>query len=114
MSTLSENLRYYRTLSGKTIKQISNETGIPVPTYNGWELGNRVPRNLDDLDPIAKALDITKDMLLADRSQPRKDPQKARLESYLRGWENLNAEAQTKVLDYMDDLLAIDKYRDKK
>ena len=113
MSTLSDNLRFYRNLSGKTAARVSEECGIPAQTIYAWELGNRVPRDLDELDKLAESLNITKDMLLQDRSRPRPDARKLRLEAYARGIEQLNDAGRDKLMDYLEDLLNIEKYRKK-
>lgn len=119
MSTLSDNLKYYRTLSGMTVREVSEKSGIPAQTYTGWELGNRQPRHLDDLDRVAEAFGITKDYLLYENGktvtievkEKRSDKERERL---LRSYAALNDEARMKIVEYAEDLLNIEKYREPK
>lgn len=113
MSTLSENLKYYRGLSGLTSRELSEKTGISQMTYIGWETGHRQPRNLDEnLDKIAAAFGITKDILLLDRTgEPTTIEQKEKRSDQhrqilLHAYDALNDEARTKLLTYAEDLLA--------
>lgn len=116
MSTLSDNLKYYRTLSGMTVREVTEKTGIPQQTYTGWELGNREPRRLDDLDKVAEAFGITKDLLLysngsiVKEKSKEKRPEQMR-ERLLRTYAALNDEARKKIVEYAEDLLSIEKYR---
>ena len=119
MSTLSDNLKYYRTLSGMTVREVTEKTGIPQQTYTGWELGNREPRRLDDLDKVAEAFGITKDLLLysngsiVKEKSKEKRPEQMR-ERLLRTYAALNDEARKKIVEYAEDLLSIEKYRKEK
>lgn len=113
MSTLSNNLKYYRALSGLTSKEVSEKTGIPQMTYIGWETGHRQPRNLDgNLDKIATVFGITKDLLLYDRAdEPVTIEQKEKRsdqdrQALLRTYDALNSSGQSKLLNYAEDLLA--------
>ena len=119
MSTLSNNLKYYRSLSGKTVREVSEETGIAHQTYTGWELGNRQPRNLDDLDRVAECFGITKDLLLYDREgntvvvefKEKRSEQDA--QNLMKAYYELSREGRMKLSEYAEDLLSIDKYRKK-
>lgn len=116
MSTLSDNLKYYRKLSGLTVRELTEKTGIPQQTYTGWELGNRQPRHLDDLDKVAEVFGITKDYLLYENGktitievkEKRSDKDRERL---LRSYSALNDEARMKIVEYAEDLLGNEKYR---
>lgn len=116
MSTLSNNLKYYRKLSGLTAREVAAQCGIPQQTYTGWETGHRQPRNLDDLDRVAEAFGITKDYLLYENGktvtievkEKRSDKERERL---LRSYAALNDEARMKIVEYAEDLLNIEKYR---
>lgn len=44
MQTLGQRLRYYRSLSNKSQKQVENETGIPQTTLSGWENDSYEPK----------------------------------------------------------------------
>lgn len=117
MSVLSDNLKYYRTLSGLTVREITEQTGIPQQTYTGWELGNRQPRKLEDLDKVAKVFNISMDVLLLDREGNEmvvefpKKREKQDLDNLVRAYKELNAEARAKLSGYAEDLLSIEKYR---
>ena len=117
MSVLSENLKYYRTLSGLTVREITEKTGIPQQTYTGWELGNRQPRKLEDLDKVAKVFNISMDILLLDREGNKmviefpKKREKQDLDNLVRAYNELNAEARAKLSGYAEDLLSIERYR---
>lgn len=117
MSTLSDNLKYYRKLSGKTVREVSEETGIAHQTYTGWELGNRQPRNLDDLDIVAQCFGITKDVLLYDREgtvviELIRDRSEQDRQNLLAIYNKLNAEGKAKLNAYAEDMLMIERYRD--
>ena len=119
MSTLSDNLKYYRNLSGKTVREVSEETGIVQQTYTGWELGNRQPRNLDDLDIVAQCFGITKDVLLYDREgtvviELKRNRSEQDRQNLLAVYAKLNAEGRAKLNSYAEDLISIERYRDNK
>ena len=117
MSTLSDNLKYYRKLSGLTTRQVADMSGISQNTYIGWETGHRQPRNLDDLDKIAPVFGITKDYLLIDRDgntvviEPKEKRREQDRQILLRAYEELNEEAKEKLVGYAEDLMELGKYR---
>ena len=117
MSTLSNNLKYYRKLSGLTAREVAAQCGIPQQTYTGWETGHRQPRNLDDLDKIAAVFGITKDYLLIDRDgntvtiEPKEKRKEQDRQMLLRAYDELNEEAKEKLVGYAEDLLELGKYR---
>ena len=116
MSTLSDNLKYYRNLSGKTVREVSEETGIAHQTYTGWELGIRQPRNLDNLDIVAQCFGITKDVLLYDREgavviELKRNRSEQDRQNLLAIYTKLNAEGKAKLNSYAEDLISIDRYR---
>lgn len=100
MSTLSDNLKYYRQCSGMTSREVSEKTGISQATYICWETGHRQPRNLDDLDKIAEVFGITKDILLIEQKERDTDRQKL-----LQTYDALSTESRKKLLDYAEDLM---------
>lgn len=113
MSTLSDNLKYYRSLSGLTSREVSERCGIPQMTIIGWETGHRQPRDLDEsLDKLAAVYGITKDILLLDRGrEPVTVEQKEKRsvqdrQAVLRAYDALSDEARAKLLAYAEDLLA--------
>ena len=117
MSTLSDNLKYYRKISGLTTKEVAEKSGIAQMTYIGWETGHRQPRNLDNLDKIAAVFGITKDYLLYDRNgkaitiEEKQRRSEHEVQILLNAYYNLNMEARTKLVSYAEDLLSINQYR---
>lgn len=117
MSTLSDNLKYYRKLSGLTTRQVADMSGISQNTYIGWETGYRQPRNLDNLDQIASVFGITKDYLLYDRNgntitvEEKKRRSEHEENTLLNAYNRLNEEARKRLVLYAEDLLKIKEYR---
>ena len=50
--TMSENLRYYIELSGKTQKELSEIFGVAYSTFNDWVNGKKYPR-IDKIEIMA-------------------------------------------------------------
>lgn len=112
-------MKYYRKLSGKTVREVSEETGIAHQTYTGWELGNRQPRNFDDLDSVAQCFGITKDVLLYDREgtaviELKHTRSKQDRQNLLAIYARLNTEGKAKLHSYAEDLISIERYRNDK
>ena len=59
----AENLRALRLKAGLSIPVLSEKSGIPVPTLEGWE-GARKSPSIDRFPDLAKALEISVRKLL--------------------------------------------------
>lgn len=58
-----ERLRGLRKDNGYTIENVTSQLGLPRSTYNGWELGKRIPLT-KSLDSLAKFYNTSVDYLL--------------------------------------------------
>ena len=115
MSILSENLKYYRSLTGKTTLQLEQETGIAHQTYTGWELGNRQPRKTSDLQKVAEALGVSVDILYMDRGvehtiEIHRKRSEQEQKDLIAAYQKLNAQGRARMNSYLQDLLDIDRY----
>jgi len=57
-STFSERLKIYREQNDLTLVELEKLTGVPAPTLNRYELGQRVPK-IDVAIEIATALNVS-------------------------------------------------------
>lgn len=57
VSTMALRLKEYRNISGITLSDLSEKTGIPAQTLNRYELGQRAPK-IDVAVQIAEALSL--------------------------------------------------------
>ena len=62
--TLGERIRYWREWKGLSQAELGRRTGIPQPRISEMESGGNRWRSADTLYRIAKALDITVELLL--------------------------------------------------
>jgi transcriptional regulator with XRE-family HTH domain len=71
----AENLKRLRAAAGLTQATFAEAAGLPLRTVQNWEQGHREPR-LDMILPLARALGVTADELLADEEPgaPRQKP----------------------------------------
>lgn len=63
----AKNLRKYINESGKTQKQISEETGIPRPTLSDWASAKKFPR-IDKIEILANYFGIMKSELIEEQT----------------------------------------------
>lgn len=43
---IGENLRYLRKKKGVTQTEVAKTLGVPTSTYNAWETGQNIPRDV--------------------------------------------------------------------
>lgn len=69
MTTLSRNIKYYRTKNKLTQKELANKLGIKPTAISAWELGRNKPL-MDNVEKMSIIFDISKSELLGDDFQP--------------------------------------------
>lgn len=73
--TMSKNLKFYIDKSGKTQKEISDDTGLPASSLNDWVKGKNYPR-IDKIEMLANYFGILKSDLIEEKSADHKEMQK--------------------------------------
>lgn len=66
MDVFGENLRHYREIQGKSMKEVADDIGVPYQTYVCWERDSRKPRKAALVDALAAELQIEKSKLYVD------------------------------------------------
>lgn len=66
MSSIGENIKYYRKSKKMTIRELSEQAGVPMITIQQYEGGSRKDPRKQILVKLAKALNVTIDQLYAD------------------------------------------------
>nr|WP_315022025.1 helix-turn-helix transcriptional regulator [uncultured Aminipila sp.] len=51
-------IRNIRKKNNLTIKQLSEQSGVPYRTIQGWERGERLPRDVYQIHKVAKTLNV--------------------------------------------------------
>jgi transcriptional regulator with XRE-family HTH domain len=64
MSAFAKNLKRLRALAGLSQSGLAEKAGVSLRNLQNWEQGHREPR-LDMILPLARALGVTADELLA-------------------------------------------------
>jgi transcriptional regulator with XRE-family HTH domain len=71
------NFKRWREAAGLTQATLASKIGVPLPTLQNWEQGHRVP-NLEWLVPIARALGVNVEALLAEEPAAAKRKRKGK------------------------------------
>ncbi|WP_347298454.1 XRE family transcriptional regulator [Dolosigranulum savutiense] len=101
MTTLSRNIKYYRTKNKLTQKELANKLGIKPTAISAWELGRNKPL-MDNVEKMSIIFDISKSELLGDDFQPNiVDKPSPILDIY----NELTPPRQTKVYHYAQEQL---------
>lgn len=98
--------------------KISKDTGISDRLIGYWKNGQKQP-SVDNLLKIATYFNVSCDYLLTGKDKSNSNESGAALYSILKsdevdmvkGFRQLNEVGQKKVLDNLDDILEIDKYK---
>lgn len=107
-----EKLTSLKKSSGKTIKEISNDSGIPIGTLNKLFSGQTKDPKLDTVRSVVHALGYTLDDLFeVPCDEFPKSPSKEGEEKLVLYYRALNQEGQEKLLSYADDLSSTGKYK---
>lgn len=106
-----DRLKTMKLASGKTTKQISEESGIPIGTLNKLFAGQTADPKLNTIKTVVYCLDGKLSDLddfpqEAEKAPPMTDEAKELLELY----NELNPEGQRQVTDYADTLVKSGKY----
>lgn len=98
--------------SKKTLKQIADDSGVPIGTLNKLFAGQTKDPKLDTIRSVVHALGYTLDDL--EDTPTKKSPSAAEAASgedhIIALYRELNHEGQEKLIDYADDLVASGKY----
>lgn len=73
--TMSKNLRYYVSRSGKTQKELCEIFGVATSTFNDWMKAKKYPR-IDKIEIMANYFGILKSDLIEDKPKAHKEMQK--------------------------------------
>lgn len=107
-----DKLNQFKKESGKTIKQVSEESGIPVGTLNKLFSGQTQNPKLDTVREVVHALGHTlDDLFTSPLEQQIKSPQAEGEERLLEFYRALNAEGQEKLIAYAKDLTRTGDYK---
>ena len=97
---------------GKTIKDIAQDSGIPIGTLNKLFAGQTQNPKLDTVRAVVHSLGYTLDDLFElPAEEQEKDPSKKGEVKLVHYYRELNQEGQEKLLDYADDLATTGKYK---
>lgn len=106
------NLNQFKKESGKTIKQVSEESGIPIGTLNKLFAGQTQNPKLDTVREVVHALGHTLDDLFSSPlDQAKKAPSTEGEEKLLEFYRALNTEGQEKLIVYARDLTRTGDYK---
>lgn len=106
----ARNLLHYVNLSGKQQKELAEELGFSVKTFNGWCRGLSIP-TMGKVQALADYFGIGKSDLLEDKPvNELTDPVKTQLDN---AFFNLNDSGRKKLVDYANDLVSSGNYSKK-
>lgn len=71
MTTLADNIKYYRKLNKLTQKDLANKLKIKPTAISAWELGRNKPL-IGNIEKMATLFDISKSQLLGDDFEPNR------------------------------------------
>lgn len=74
MTTLANNIKYYRKLNNLTQKELANKLKIKPTAISAWELGRNKPL-MDNIEKMATLFDVSKSQLLGDDFKPNNTTQ---------------------------------------
>ena len=103
--------------SGKTLKQISDESGVPLGTLNKLFAGQTKDPKLETIRSVVYALGFTLDDLDENESAPApsKDDEgaltKEELSRISAAMSQLNEEGRERVVEYAEDLAAGGRFK---
>ncbi|QTJ49173.1 LexA family transcriptional regulator [Dolosigranulum pigrum] len=69
MTTLANNIKYYRKLNSLTQKDLADKLKIKPTAISAWELGRNKPL-MDNVEKMASLFDVSKSQLLGDDFEP--------------------------------------------
>lgn len=64
--TFAKNLVYYLSMYGREQKEVAEDIGVPVSTFNDWVKGKKYPR-IDKIEKLANYFKIKKSDLIEDK-----------------------------------------------
>ena len=103
-----DTLIQFKKDSGKTILQISQESGVPLGTLNKLFAGQTKDPKLQTVSSIVHALGYTLDDLFPVSNTTA--PTTTNIQKVTTSMEAMNDEGQERVVDYADDLVQSGKY----
>lgn len=109
-----ENLNAIKKASGKTLKQISYESGVPLGTLNKLFAGQTKDPKLDTVCSIVHALGYTlNDIDPGAKKSPstaEAAPGDTLRSTLLHNFDQLNQEGQERLVESSDDMVRSEKY----
>ncbi len=108
MDNIGKRIKALRYEQGMTLEELGNRVGVGRSTVRKWEEGIIQNMRRDKIVLVAKALDTTPEYLLGYNDISLDD---SHIEVVLQYVLQLNAKGMNKLIDYLQDLTAMDKYR---
>lgn len=109
---MDKKLISFKKNSGKTTKEISLESGIPIGTLNKLFSEQTKNPKLDTVRSVVHTLGYTlDDLFYPSASQDGESFYNKGEEVLLNYYRELNQEGQEKLLSYADDLVSTGKYK---
>ena len=109
-----ENLNAIKKASGKTLKQISSDSGVPLGTLNKLFAGQTKDPKLDTVCAVVHALGYTlNDIDPGAKESPSTDetaPEAPLRSTLLHNFDQLNQEGQERLVETSDDMVSSGKY----
>lgn len=103
MSSLGENIKFYRKQKKMTQSDLAEALGVFSTTISAWEVGRNKPL-IDKIEMMAKIFNVTKSELLRETIDDfftnKKDDSNKTLDYLIVILKTLNADRQSKVYDF--------------
>ncbi len=106
-----DRLNIFKKESGKTIKQVSEESGIPVGTLNKLFSGQTQNPKLDTVREVVHTLGHTLDDLFDPLPGQQKDLTEGE-EKLIELYRTLNDEGKERLIETADDMVQSKKYKE--
>lgn len=105
-----ESLNRLKKDSGMTLERLSEASGVPKGTLNKLFSGQTKDPQLSTISAVVHSMGYTLDDL-SDDTASGKIHLTPRQSTLLASFDQLNDEGQTKVIDYVDDLVSTGRYK---
>ena len=98
MDSLSQNIKYYRKLSGLTQKELAKKLSVAPTAISAWEVGRNQPL-MNNIEQMSAIFGIKKSLLLGEDFSSQADKSDSPIQSI---YDQLEPPRQSKVLTYAE------------
>lgn len=107
---LKKNLNYYLDIMNISQKTLSEKLNVSQAAVTNWVKGKNSP-DIETVSEICEFLDIKMSDLLGDNKLPNPNILSKNEEVLLTGYNQLNESGRSKLMERLDELLELPKYR---